>query len=169
MEQGLDAAGQLGVIDGAPQLNKPAGAGERALGVASAGVLLGGLALTAANSTPVALGVAALIAAVALMMGWYWFHLSATRRRPHTSAENATVVFATVMLGAPGSKILWDSPVPPTGALVAAALPTAGLLAYLALRWRRWTCPLPSCRGSWASWRRTSWWRSRNFASGVGR
>ncbi|MFF9897994.1 hypothetical protein [Streptomyces longispororuber] len=137
MERELDAAGQLEVIDGAPKLNKPAGVGERVLGVASAAVLLCGLAIVGANNTPTVLGVLALIAAVALMMGWYWFHLSATRRRPHTTAENATVVFATVMLGAPGSKILWDSPAPATGAWVAAALPTAGLLVYLALRWRR--------------------------------
>ncbi|WP_253916787.1 hypothetical protein [Streptomyces sp. MNP-20] len=137
MERELDAAGQLGVIDGAPNLNKPAGVGERVLGVVSAAVLLSGLAVTSANSTSAALGVLVLIAAVALMMGWYWFHLSATRRRPHTTAENASIVFATVMLGAPGSKILWDSPAPLAGSLAAAALPTAGLLFYLVLRWRR--------------------------------
>ncbi|WP_225882119.1 hypothetical protein [Streptomyces aureocirculatus] len=137
MERELDAAGQLGAIDGAPKLNKPAGAGERALGVASAAALLSGLAVTSAHSTPTAQGVLALLAAVALMMGWYWFHLSATRRRPHTPAENATLVFATMMLGAPGSRILWDSPAPLAAALAAAALPTTGFLAYLVLRWRR--------------------------------
>ncbi|WJV50547.1 hypothetical protein [Streptomyces flavofungini] len=137
MERELDAAGQLGFIDGAPKLNKPAGAGERVLGVASAAALLSGLAVASTHSTPAALGVLTLLAAVALMMGWYWFHLSATRRRPHSTAENATLVFATVMLGAPGSKILWDSPAPLAAALTAAALPTAGFLIYLVLRWRR--------------------------------
>lgn len=118
-------------------MNKSASARERVLGVASAAVLFAGVAAAGASDIPTVVGVLVLVAAVALMMAWYWFHLSATRRRPHTKTENAAVVFATMMLGAPGSKILWDDPASLGASLAAAALPTAGLLAYLVLRWRR--------------------------------
>ncbi|UFQ18713.1 MULTISPECIES: hypothetical protein [Streptomyces] len=137
MARQLDAAHQLKVIDGAPRLSRPAGVGERVLGVFSVGLLPAGLAAVSANSIQTAVRVLALVAALALMTGWYWFHLGATRRRPHTATENAAVVFATMMLGAPGSKILWDNPAPLGGSLIAAALPTVGLLVYLVLRWRR--------------------------------
>ncbi|MFH9069283.1 hypothetical protein [Streptomyces alboflavus] len=137
MEQELGAAGQLGVIDGAPKLNKAATVRERALGVVSVAVLLAGLAGACTSGVPAVVGVLVLAAALLLMIAWSWFHLGATRRRPHTKAENAAIVFATMMLGAPGSKILWDDPAPLGASLVAAALPTAGLLFYLVLRWRR--------------------------------
>ncbi|MFD0412871.1 hypothetical protein [Streptomyces sp. NPDC127108] len=137
MEQELEAAGRRGTLDGAPEPNEPATVRERVLGVVSAAVLLAGLAKTCATGVPVVVGILVLVAALVLMIRWSWFHLGADRRRPHTKVENAAMVFATTMLGAPGSKILWGDPAPLGAALAAAALPTAGLLSYLVLRWRR--------------------------------
>ena len=63
MEQELGAAGQLGVIDGAPKLNKAATVRERALGVVSVAVLLAGLAGACTSGVPAVVGVLVLAAA----------------------------------------------------------------------------------------------------------
>ncbi|MFD4635504.1 hypothetical protein ACFVYR_37805 [Streptomyces sp. NPDC058284] len=136
MERELDAEGQLRLIEGAPQLNKGAGIRECVLGVLSSAAVLAVMAATSMNDVPVALGVTAIAAATAVIIGWYWFHLRATRRRPHTAAESAVLVFSTMMVGAPGSKILWDNPAPSTDSWIAASLPAASFLVYLVLRWR---------------------------------
>ncbi|MYY80817.1 MULTISPECIES: hypothetical protein [unclassified Streptomyces] len=137
MERELDAEGQLRLIEGAPQLNEAAGVRERVLGVLSSAAVLTVMAAASMNGISVALGASAIAAVAAVMIGWYWFHLSATRRRPHTAVENAVLVFSTMMVGAPGSKILWNNPAPSTDSWIAASLPAASFLAYLVLRWRR--------------------------------
>ncbi|MEU5902284.1 hypothetical protein [Streptomyces venezuelae] len=137
MERELDPEGQLKLIEGAPQLNKAAGARERVVGVLSSAAVLAVLAAADMNDTPTALGILAVVAAAAVMLSWYWFHLGATRRRPHTAVENAMRVFSIMMVGAPGSDILWHNPSPPADSVIAASIPAVSFLVYLVLRWRR--------------------------------
>ncbi|MGW7355492.1 hypothetical protein ACWGI0_02085 [Streptomyces sp. NPDC054802] len=137
MGQEPDSAEQLRVIDEAPALTRAAAPGERALAVLSAVALFAMLAAASANRIPLLLGCVVLVASLALVLRWRWFHLRAPGRRPHTKVEEAVFLFAPVTLAVPGLKVLWDNPADMTAALAAAAVPAVVLAVYLVLRWRR--------------------------------
>ncbi|MEV7996065.1 hypothetical protein AB0O67_30480 [Streptomyces sp. NPDC086077] len=137
MGENANSAEQLRAIDEAPVLTRAATTGERALGALSALALFGVLAAAAVVQTPVALGCVVLLLALGLVLRWRWFHLQAPGRRPHTKAEEWISFLGPVSLAIPALGVLWNNPVELPGALVAAAVPTAVLAGYLALRWRR--------------------------------
>lgn len=137
MGENASSAEQLRAIEEAPVLTRAASAGERVLGVLSVGALFAGLSAAAAVDIPAALGIAVLLLAVGVVLGWRWFHLRAPGRRPHTKAEGWIAFLGPVSLAIPALGLLWNNPVALPGALVAAAVPTALLAGYLALRWRR--------------------------------
>ncbi|MFI2458269.1 hypothetical protein [Streptomyces sp. NPDC019539] len=132
-----DAAERLRVIEEAPVPGRAASLGERLLGVASAAALFAVLAGAAVSEIPAAVGCLVLLAALALVLRWRWFHLRAPRRRPHTKVEEVIFLFVPATLAIPGLKLLWDNPADSSAALVSAAVPTVALAFYLMLRWRR--------------------------------
>ncbi|WP_267244326.1 hypothetical protein [Streptomyces sp. PR69] len=137
MGQEPDAAEQLRVVEEAPALGKAANAGERVLGGVSVAALFAGLAGAAASEIPLLLGCVVLAVALALVLGWRWFHLRAPSRRPHSKVEEGIFLFAPVTLALPGVKLLWDNPADLEASAAAAAVPTVVLACYLVLRWRR--------------------------------
>ncbi|TLQ44703.1 hypothetical protein FEF34_17815 [Streptomyces marianii] len=137
MERGSDSAEQLRAIEGAPVLSRAAGGTERALGVLSIVALFVVLAAGAVVGIPAALGCVVLLAALALVLRWRWFHLRAPGRRPHTKTEEWLSFFTPVALAIPGLRLLWNNPADLAGGLMSAAVPTAVLACYLMLRWRR--------------------------------
>ncbi|MCK8434286.1 hypothetical protein G3I77_15015 [Streptomyces sp. D2-8] len=124
-------------IENAPVLTRSASAGERALGALSVLALFAVLAVAAATAIPVVLGSVALLLALGLVLYWRWFHLRAPGRRPHTKSEERIAFLGPVALAIPALGLLWNNPVALPGALAAAAVPTAVLVGYLVLRWRR--------------------------------
>jgi hypothetical protein len=137
MGQEPDSAEQLRVIEGAPALTRPATPAERALGALSAAALFAALVVASSHEIPVLLGCFVLVASLALVLRWRWFHLRTTGRRPHSKVEEAVFLFAPVTLALPGLKLLWHNPAELTDSVMSAAVPTIVLAAYLALRWRR--------------------------------
>jgi hypothetical protein len=137
MGENANSAEQLRAIEEAPVLTRAASAGERVLSVLSVGGLLAGLAAAAAADIPMMLGIVVLLLALGLVLGWRWFHLRAPGRRPHTKAEEWIAFLGPVSLAIPALGLLWNNPVALPGSLAAAAVPTAVLAGYLALRWRR--------------------------------
>ncbi|GAA2482949.1 hypothetical protein [Streptomyces gobitricini] len=137
MGECTNSAEQLRAIEMAPVLTRAASAGERVLGVLSVGGLLAGLAASAAADLPVVPGIVVLLLALALVLGWRWFHLGAPGRRPHTKAEDRIAFLGPVSLAIPAPGLLWNNPAALPGSLVAAAVPAAVLAGYLGSRWRR--------------------------------
>lgn len=137
MGQDPDAAEQLRVIDEAPTLTQAASVGERVLTVLSVAVLFTVLAVAGANRVPLLVGCLVLVASLALVLRWRWFHLRRPGRRPHTKVEEVVFLFVPVTLAIPGLKVVWGNSADTAAAWVAAAVPAALLAAYLVLRWRR--------------------------------
>ncbi|MEU1128402.1 hypothetical protein ABZ383_00810 [Streptomyces sp. NPDC005900] len=137
MRPGADSAEQLQIIEGAPALGKAAAGGERVLGAVSVAALFAVLVVASTSTIPMMLGCVVLLAALAVVIRWRWFHLRAPSRRLHTKVEDGVFFFALVTLAFPGLKLLWDNPSSPMAAVVASAIPSVLLACYLLLRWRR--------------------------------
>ncbi len=83
-------------------------------------------------------GVFTFLAALSLALAWWWYHLGAPGRRPHTRTEKSTFLFTVMTLAIPGLSLIWgDGQNGLAAHLVAAAVPTVGLALYLVMRWRR--------------------------------
>ncbi|GHF62732.1 MULTISPECIES: hypothetical protein [Streptomyces] len=130
------AADQLAAAEGAPALNRPATTGERVGGVVSAAALFGALWVAAEQRVPLALGVPVCLAALAVVVGWNYYHRERALRRPHTRLESGAGIAAGFLLGLPAGNVLWDTPDSTIGIVVPAAASALVLLGYLVSRWR---------------------------------
>lgn len=137
MHQMPTAQQQLSVVDHAPGLRRPAGVGERVAASATLLALYAILAASAGTSLPLPVRVLVLLAALAGVLRWQWFHANAPGRRLHNHRETGLYYFGLLTLGIPGSQILWSNPTGLATALIAPAIPTLGLAAFLLLRLRR--------------------------------
>ncbi|MGW0989592.1 hypothetical protein ACWD46_25800 [Streptomyces sp. NPDC002486] len=137
MGKNPDSAEQLRAIDEAPVLTRGASVAERSLGVLSVALVFTVLVVAASYEVPVVLGGVVLLVALAVVLGWRWFHLRAPGRRPHSRVEDYVSFLGPVVLAIPALRILWNNPADLPAAMAGAAVPTVLLACYLVLRWRR--------------------------------